>query len=65
MMGRLAEVDMKNDAEAAREVMGLLEPLRKSWRELAEGESGPEVPAPAANLPGGAELPAGGLSLSA
>ena len=36
MLGRLFEVDMKNDAEAAREVIGLLEPLRDSWRELAE-----------------------------
>ena len=36
MLGRLFEVDMKNDADAAREVIGLLEPLRDSWRELAE-----------------------------
>lgn len=36
MLGRLFEVDMKDDAGAAREVIGLLEPLRDSWRELAE-----------------------------
>lgn len=36
MLGRLFEVDMKSDAAAAREVIGLLEPLRDSWRELAE-----------------------------
>jgi flagellar protein FliS len=65
MMGRLAEVDMRNDAQAAREVMELLEPLRRSWRELAEGEARPETTAPAAEMPGGPELPAGGFSLSA
>ena len=68
MMGRLGEVDMKNDAQAAREVMGLLGPLRRSWRELAEGNGAPEAKAPAkqpAPLPGGVATPASTVSLSA
>ncbi len=32
---RLAEVDVNNDRAPAEEVIGLLEPLRDSWRELA------------------------------
>lgn len=35
MMMRLPKVDLRNDAQVAREVIGLLEPLRDSWRELA------------------------------
>ncbi len=31
---RLAEVDVNNDRAPAEEVIGLLEPLRDSWREL-------------------------------
>ena len=68
MMRRLGEVDMKNDARAAREVMGLLDPLRRSWRELAEGEGTGAATAPAgqaASLAGGVVAPAGTFSLSA
>ena len=39
MMMRLTMVDVENNAQAAREVIELLEPLRRSWHELAEGES--------------------------
>ncbi len=35
MLHRLLEVDAKNDARAAQEVIELLEPLRASWSELA------------------------------
>ncbi|HEY4135467.1 MAG TPA: flagellar export chaperone FliS [Alphaproteobacteria bacterium] len=35
MLSRLPRVDFRNDAQAAREVIGLLEPLRDSWRDLA------------------------------
>jgi flagellar protein FliS len=35
MLQRLLDVDLKNDARAAEEVIDLLEPLRASWRELA------------------------------
>jgi flagellar protein FliS len=36
MLTRLPKVDIRNDAVAAGEVIGLLEPLRESWRELAK-----------------------------
>lgn|GEM_PF-302058 len=35
MLLRLMDVDMKNDPAAAREVIELCEPLRKSWHTLA------------------------------
>lgn len=35
ILRRLLDVDMKNDARAAEEVIQLLEPLRASWTELA------------------------------
>ena len=38
MMMHLTMVDTENSAQAAREVIGLLEPLRRSWHELADGE---------------------------
>ena len=53
MLDRLFEVDMRNDADAARGVIGLLEPLRDSWRELADQSSTQQqaAPAPAAPAP--------------
>lgn len=36
MLIRLMDVDMKNDPKAAREVIKLLQPLRRSWHRLAE-----------------------------
>lgn len=47
MLRRLSEVNLRNDAQAARDVIGLLEPLAESWRELARGASSP----PAAPVP--------------
>ena len=38
MMMRLTMIDVENNAQAARDVIGLLEPLRRSWNELAERE---------------------------
>ena len=38
MMMHLTMVDTENSAEAARDVIRLLEPLRRSWHELADGE---------------------------
>jgi flagellar protein FliS len=38
MMMRLTMIDVENDAQAARDVIGLLEPLHRSWQELADGE---------------------------
>ncbi len=40
MIMRLTMVDVENSAQAAREVIELLEPLRHSWQVLADG--GPE-----------------------
>lgn len=39
MMMRLTMVDVENNAQAAREVIGLLEPLLRSWQEIANGET--------------------------
>ncbi len=36
ILTRLPKVDIRNDVAAAKEVIGLLEPLRESWRELAK-----------------------------
>ncbi len=38
MMMRLTMIDVENNAQAAREVIELLEPLRHSWQKLAEGD---------------------------
>ena len=35
MTMRLTMVDVENNAQAAREVIGLLDPLRQSWHQLA------------------------------
>ncbi len=35
MLKRLLAVDIENSAEAAREVIRLLDPLRRSWHEMA------------------------------
>ncbi len=38
MVMRLTMVDTENSAQAARDVIRLLEPLRRSWHEIADGE---------------------------
>ncbi len=38
MMMRLTMIDVENNAQAARDVIGLLDPLRRSWHELADGK---------------------------
>ena len=40
MLKRLLAVDVENSAEAAREVIQLLEPLRRSWHEMANANDG-------------------------
>ncbi len=57
----LPKIDLDNDPKAAREVIGLLEPLHKSWHELAE--KGPETPGKAEE--GEAQPPVKGISVSA
>ncbi len=51
MIRRLADVDFKQDPEAAREVIALLDPLRKSWYELTEIDVAMETSAAAAPPP--------------
>ncbi len=57
MIRRLLEVDIRNDATPARDVINLLEPLRNSWRELdrqmeAENAEKAAASGPAANETG-------------
>lgn len=40
MLNQLIGVDIRNDPKPAQDVIGLLEPLRQSWHELANRESG-------------------------
>ncbi|MCE2510837.1 MAG: flagellar protein FliS, partial [Alphaproteobacteria bacterium] len=50
MRNRLLWVDLNNDAAPAQEVIGLLEPLRQSWHELADkppNEAGATAPSDA------------------
>lgn len=47
---KLPEVDFKNDVQAAHDVIRLLEPLRRSWQELAD--QGAQAPRPAAAATG-------------
>ncbi len=46
MITRLAGVDVNNDRAPAEEVIGLLEPLRDSWRDLSRTNQGAESNAP-------------------
>jgi len=36
ILARLGEVEIRNDAQIARDIIDLLEPLRQSWHQLAE-----------------------------
>jgi flagellar protein FliS len=40
ILARLPEVDMKNNSALAREVIGLLDPLRKAWTVVADRGGG-------------------------
>ncbi len=46
MITRLADVDVNNDRAPAEEVIGLLEPLRDSWRDLSRMNQGAAAKAP-------------------
>ena len=52
MLRRLSDVNLRNDAQAAKDVIGLLEPLAASWRELAHG-----APDASSTLPPAASAP--------
>lgn len=47
MMRRMGDIDLQNDAQAARDVIALLEPLRKSWHELAAQANSAAAPSQA------------------
>ncbi len=49
MLTRLTQIDIRNDPQIARDVIGLLEPLHDSWRQLAA--QGTEMPAEAPKIP--------------
>jgi flagellar secretion chaperone FliS len=42
MLERLPRIDVHNDPQTARDMIALLEPLRRSWHDLADGAA--EVP---------------------
>lgn len=44
MVMRLTMVDVENSAQAARDVIRLLEPLQRSWREVAHRDEQKSVP---------------------
>lgn len=59
-MTRLADINMKNEAKAAEDVISLLLPLSQSWNELADKGAAAVAPAPARPMPGrAAPKPAG------
>lgn len=49
MLTRLTQIDIRNDASIARDVIGLLEPLHESWKQLAA--QGTEMPPEAPKTP--------------
>jgi flagellar protein FliS len=77
MLARLPEVDIHNNPGPARDVIGLLEPLRRSWHTVAERTKGPApvgqaTPAgqsaakrPGEEPPKSDEAPVTGIALSA
>lgn len=46
MLARLPEVDMNNNPAPARDVIGLLEPLRRSWQAVANQGNPKQATAP-------------------
>ena len=51
VLRRLADVDRLNDADIPRNMIGLLEPLRESWRTLAREGATAATPRPVAAQP--------------
>ena len=66
MLARLPEVDIRNDPEPARAMIGLVEPLRDAWRELAKREgtsyAGARTPRPDAAAGGASQTPSTSFS---
>jgi flagellar protein FliS len=53
MLLRLPDVDIKNDARPAEEVIELLEPLRSSWKEFARNRATLKIDRPIADAVAG------------
>jgi len=53
ILAKLPEVDLHNDPQPARDAIGLLEPLRKSWHTVLDPAQKTPAPAPAAGTPAG------------
>jgi flagellar protein FliS len=51
MLKRLLVVDIENNAAAAREVIQLLEPLRRSWHDMAKADAAGDKPSADAAMP--------------
>lgn len=51
MLNHLMGVDLRNDPKPAQDVIDLLEPLRRSWHELAAREDGAGAPTPPEGQP--------------
>jgi len=64
ILAKLPEVDMRNNPAAARDVIGLLEPLRRSWHEVANRTAAKPAPA-TAREPEEAGAGAPGIAVSA
>lgn len=60
MLARMPEIDMKNNAALAREMIGLLEPLRRAWNVVADNG---DKKAPVAATP--VQRPEAGIAISA
>ena len=62
---KLGEINMRNDPEVARAMIGLLEPLAESWRSIAGEAAGPTT-RPGTAAPTASTRPvSGGFALSA
>ncbi len=66
MLRTLINVDVRNDPQAARDVIKLLEPLRESWDQIAKGNDGAaKAPSAAAAIESHADMPPVGIAISA
>lgn len=66
MLRMLLDVDLRNDPKPARHVIGLLEPLCESWRQIAKGAGAAGAKAPGTHSAKTlASPPASGVAISA
>ncbi|MCZ6665929.1 MAG: flagellar export chaperone FliS [Gammaproteobacteria bacterium] len=66
MLLTLVNVDVRNDAQPARDVINLLEPLRESWDQIAKGSNNTAAPSAVAAIDNHSdEMPPAGIAISA